>query len=120
MQEPQEMRVPSLGLQDPLEEEMAIHSSVLAEIIPWTEELGGLWSMGSQRVGNDSVTEHALYGSKNKWKNTIDSGKTGKAAAQNHTSTESHKNRQKTSMDNMISKAEQQEFGLRGDNRKTT
>ena len=68
MQEPQEMQVPSLGLQDPLEEEMAIHSSVLAVIIPWTEELGGLQlrSMGSQRVRNDSVTEHALYSSKNK------------------------------------------------------
>ena len=37
----------------PLEEEMAIHSSILAWRIPWTEEPGGLWSMGSQRVGHD-------------------------------------------------------------------
>ena len=66
VQEPQEMWVPSLGLQDPLEWEMAIHSSVLAYIIPWTEEQGGLWSMGSQRVENASVTEHVQYVSKNK------------------------------------------------------
>ena len=50
MQETQEMRVQSLGQQDPLEEEMATHSSILAWEIPWTEELGGLQSMGSQRV----------------------------------------------------------------------
>ena len=37
----------------PLEEEMAIHSSILAWRIPWTEEPGGLWSMGSQRGGHD-------------------------------------------------------------------
>ena len=36
-----------------LEEDMAIHSSILAWRIPWTEEPGGLWSMGSQRVGHD-------------------------------------------------------------------
>ena len=41
-----------LGWQD-LEEEMATHSSILAWEIPWTEELGGLQSMGSQRVGHD-------------------------------------------------------------------
>jgi len=38
---------------DPLEEEMATHSSVLSWRIPWTEEPGGLQSMGSQRVGHD-------------------------------------------------------------------
>ena len=38
---------------DPLEEEMATHSSILAWEIPWTEEPGGLQSMGSQRVGHD-------------------------------------------------------------------
>ena len=49
----QETRVPSLGGEDPLEEEMATHSSVLAQRIPWTEEPGGLRAMGSQRVGHD-------------------------------------------------------------------
>ena len=52
MQEPQEMRVRSLGRED-LEEEMATHSSVLAWGIPWTEDPGGLQSMGSQRVGHN-------------------------------------------------------------------
>ena len=45
----QEREVQSLGWEDPLEKEMAIHSSILAWKIPWTEELGGLQSMGSQR-----------------------------------------------------------------------
>ena len=48
MQEPQEAQVQSLGLEDPLEEGMATHSSILAWRIPWTEEPGGLQSMGSQ------------------------------------------------------------------------
>ena len=47
------------GLEDPLEEEMATHCSILAWEIPWTEETGGLESMKSQRVGHDLVTEHA-------------------------------------------------------------
>ena len=47
------MRVRSLGREDPLEEGMATHSSVLAWGIPQTEEPGGLQSMGSQRVGHD-------------------------------------------------------------------
>ena len=42
MQETQEMQVQSLGQEDPLEEEMAIHSSILAWELPWTEEPGGL------------------------------------------------------------------------------
>ena len=46
----QETRVQSLGLKDTLEEGMATHSSILAWRIPWTEEPGGLQSMGSQRV----------------------------------------------------------------------
>ena len=46
----QETRVQSLGWEDPLEKEMATHSSSLAREIPWTEEPGGLQSMGSQRV----------------------------------------------------------------------
>ena len=49
----QETGVQSLGLEDPLEKEMAIHSSILAWRIPWTGEPGGLQSMGSQRVGHD-------------------------------------------------------------------
>ena len=46
----QDTQVRSLVQEDPLEEETAAHSSVLAGIIPWTEEPGGLKSMGSQRV----------------------------------------------------------------------
>ena len=49
----QETRVQSLGWEDPLEMEMATHSSILAWIIPWTEEPGRLQSMGSQRVKHD-------------------------------------------------------------------
>ena len=49
----QETRVQSLGWEDPLEKEMAIHSSTIAWKIPWTEEPGRLQSMGSQRVGHD-------------------------------------------------------------------
>ena len=45
--------VRSLGREDPLEKEMATHSSILAWKIPWTEEPGGLQSKGSQRVGHD-------------------------------------------------------------------
>ena len=49
----QETWVQSLGWENPLEESMATHSSVLAWRIPWTEEPGGLQSMGWQRVGHD-------------------------------------------------------------------
>ena len=45
--------VRSLGREDPLEKEMATHSSILAWKIPWTEEPGRLQSMGLQRVGHD-------------------------------------------------------------------
>ena len=48
-----ETQVQSLGQEDPLEKGMATHSSILAWRIPWTEELGGLQSMGSQRVRHD-------------------------------------------------------------------
>ena len=51
--EMQEAWVQSLGREDPLEKEMAIHSSTLAWRIPWREERGRLQSMGSQRVGQD-------------------------------------------------------------------
>jgi len=53
MQEVQEKPVPSLGQEDPLEKEMATHSSILAWISPWTVEPLGLQSTGSQRVGHD-------------------------------------------------------------------
>ena len=53
----QETGVLSLGWEDPLEKEMATHSSVLAWRIPRTEEPGGLQSMGSQRVRHDRVTD---------------------------------------------------------------
>ena len=49
----QENRVRSLGQEDPLKKEMATHSCILAWKIPWTEEPGGLQSMGSQRIGHD-------------------------------------------------------------------
>ena len=49
MQDPQEMQVQPLGQEDPLEEGMATHSSILAWRIPWTKEPGGLQSMGLQR-----------------------------------------------------------------------
>ena len=45
--------VQSLGQEDPLEKEMAAHSSILAWRIPWTEEPGGLQPMGSQRYGHN-------------------------------------------------------------------
>ena len=48
----QETQVQSLGWEDPLEKEMAIHSSILAWEIPWMGEPGRLQSMGSQRVGH--------------------------------------------------------------------
>ena len=49
----QETQVLSLGQEDPLEKGMATHSIILAWEIPWTEETGGLQSIGSQRVGHD-------------------------------------------------------------------
>ena len=53
------MQVRFLGQEDPLEEGMATHSNILAWRIPWTEEPGGLQSIGSQRVRPDSGTQHA-------------------------------------------------------------
>ena len=49
----QETQVQPLGQEDPLEKEMATYSSILVWRIPWTEEPGGLQSMGLQRVGHD-------------------------------------------------------------------
>jgi len=53
----QEMWVPALGQEDPLKKEIATHSSILAWEIPWTEETGGLESMGCKRVGHSLVTK---------------------------------------------------------------
>ena len=57
MQAMQETWLRPLGQEDALEKVMATHSSILAWGIPWTEEPGGLQSMGSQRVGYDLVIE---------------------------------------------------------------
>ena len=57
----QEMQVRSLGQEEPLEEEMATHSSVLAWEILWTEEPGGLQSMGSQRVRPTAQLSRGTY-----------------------------------------------------------
>ena len=56
-----ETRVRSLGWEDPLEKEMAIHSRTIAWKIPWTEEPGRLQAMGSQRVGHDGATSLSLH-----------------------------------------------------------
>ena len=56
-----ETRVQSLGQEDPLEKEMATHSSILVWKIPWMEELGRLQSMGSQRVGHNWVTFFSFF-----------------------------------------------------------
>ena len=73
-----ETQVWSLGWEDPLEREIAIHSSTIAWKIPWTEEPGRLQSMGSQRVGHDWATSlfSCLYGPSltyihDYWKNHI-------------------------------------------------
>ena len=55
----QEIRFQSLGWEDLLEQEMSTHSSILTWKISWTEEPGGLQSMGSQKVGHNLVIEHA-------------------------------------------------------------
>ena len=61
MQEAEETQVRPLGQEDPLEEEMAMHSSILAWKIPWTGEPGGLQSTGSQRVGHDWTTKDTMH-----------------------------------------------------------
>ena len=58
MQAPQEPWIWSVVWEDTLKEQMTTNSSILAWIIPWIEELGGLQSMGSQRVGHNWVVEH--------------------------------------------------------------
>ena len=58
----QETQVQSLGWQDPLEKEMATHSSILAWEVLWTEESGGLQSMGSQELEpHDLATKQLTY-----------------------------------------------------------
>ena len=57
----QDMQVQFLGQKDPLEKKMAIHSSILAWEIPWTEKPGGLQSMGLQRVRHNLVTEQQQH-----------------------------------------------------------
>ena len=54
----QETWLQSLGQEDPLEEDMATHSSIFAWRIPWTEEPDGLQFIASQRIGHDWVTKH--------------------------------------------------------------
>ena len=51
------MQIQSLGWEDPLQEEMATHSSILSREIPWTKEPGALQSMGSQRIRDGLVTK---------------------------------------------------------------
>ena len=55
-------KIQSLGWEDPLEEEMAAHTSILAWTIPWTEEPGSLQSMGSQKVRHDLVIKQQQIG----------------------------------------------------------
>ena len=55
-----ETRIHSLGWEDPLQKELATHSSILAWRIPWAEEHSGVQSMGSQGLRHDRATEH-LY-----------------------------------------------------------
>ena len=65
-QQTQETWVCSLGREDPLQEEMATHSSILTWKIPGTEEATGLESMGLQRVRHDEATTHTSTGGKYK------------------------------------------------------
>ena len=59
----QETQVQSLDHEDPMEKEMATHSSILAWKIPWTEEPGGLQSTGSQRIWHNWTTKHRNHDS---------------------------------------------------------
>ena len=55
------MQFQPLDWEDPLEMEMATHSNILAWKVPWTEEPGGLQSMGSQRIGHDLACTHSSF-----------------------------------------------------------
>ena len=72
MQETREMHVQALGQEDPLEEEMATHSRILAWRIPWTEEPGGLQSMGWQRVRHELSDLACMHWTLEKWTRTSD------------------------------------------------
>ena len=72
----QETQVQSLGQEDPLEKEMATHSSILAWEIPWTEEPGGLLSMGSQELDTTlqlnlppTTSSNGIYPRMQRWYN---------------------------------------------------
>ena len=71
MQETQEIWVWSLGREDALEEERATHSSILAWDIPWTEETGGLQSMGLQRVRHDWACTRTGMGGRIPWERLL-------------------------------------------------
>ena len=74
----QETQVQSLSQEDPLEEGIATHSSILAWRIPWTEEPGRLQSIGSQRAGHDGVTTLSLFHLSECWGNGEESHRGGK------------------------------------------
>ena len=61
MQETKEVQIPSLGWENPLEEEMATCFSILIWKIPWTEEAGRLQTIGSQRTGHDGTTKQQRH-----------------------------------------------------------
>ena len=84
----QETQVWSLGWEDPLEKEMTTHSSTLAWEIPWTEEPGGLQSMGLQRVGHDWSTSLSIRA-----KNQLNSSRIVAGAAATALNYELHRNR---------------------------
>ena len=70
MQETQQMRIQSLGQEDPLEEEMATHFSILAWRIPWTEEPAGLQSTESQESDTtERISVHRYLGPRNQLSN---------------------------------------------------
>ena len=75
MQEMQKMWVQSLGWEDPLEEEMGTHSSILAWKIPWTGEPGGLQSIALQRVRHNWAHSTPNIINSEHWRMCFDSGK---------------------------------------------
>ena len=81
-----ETRVRSLGWEDPLEKEMAIHSRTIAWKIPWTEEPGGMLSMGSQRVGHNWATSIQSVSFRRDWLDLLAVQGTLKRLPQHHSS----------------------------------
>ena len=80
----------SLGQEDPLEKEKATHSSILAWKIPWTEESGGLQTMGSQRVGHGLATEYAHTWMRGAWWATVHEIAGSQSCLSNWTCTHAH------------------------------